>query len=138
MTQSWQLINLQFKTQAEAIVDIYTTISEILPPVVQSLQTINQVIEEINRNVIDENERQRKQIIFTTIKETIFSLNSRLCLLTDHQQKLKTLMDKKKFIAESTHIADIDILLSIHIPQLLILTGVGSKIRNLPKTTSYH
>ncbi|CAM4980825.1 unnamed protein product [Rotaria socialis] len=100
MTQSWQLINLQFKTQAEAIVDIYTTISEILPPVVQSLQTINQVIEEINRNVIDENERQRKQIIFTTIKETIFSLNSRLCLLTDHQQKLKTLMDKKKFIAE--------------------------------------
>ncbi|CAF3458508.1 unnamed protein product [Rotaria socialis] len=195
MTQSWQLINLQFKTQAEAIVDIYTTISEILPPVVQSLQTINQVIEEINRNVIDENERQRKQIIFTTIKETIFSLNSRLCLLTDHQQKLKTLMDKKnnlllrgmnpmnthlmnfnfnfsspivnKNVADSfestktekdrpdvtnenlsliiyncqclsTHIADIDILLSIHIPQLLILTGVGSKIRNLPKITSYH
>ncbi|CAF4523769.1 unnamed protein product, partial [Rotaria socialis] len=46
MTQSWQLINLQFKTQAEAIVDIYTTISEILPPVVQSLQTINQISQE--------------------------------------------------------------------------------------------
>ncbi|CAF4750800.1 unnamed protein product [Rotaria socialis] len=38
----------------------------------------------------------------------------------------------------STHIADIDILLSTHIPQLLILTGVGSKIRNLPKIASYY
>ncbi|CAF3280248.1 unnamed protein product [Rotaria sp. Silwood2] len=38
----------------------------------------------------------------------------------------------------STHIADIDILLSTYTPQICILTGVGSKIRNLPKITSYY
>jgi len=37
----------------------------------------------------------------------------------------------------STHIADLDILLSTYTPQICILTGVGSKIRNLPKITSY-
>lgn len=38
----------------------------------------------------------------------------------------------------STHIADIDILLSTYTPQILILTGVGSKINNLPKISKYH
>jgi hypothetical protein len=37
----------------------------------------------------------------------------------------------------STHIADLDILLSTYTPQICILTGVGSKIKNLPKLASY-
>ncbi|CAM4839946.1 unnamed protein product [Rotaria magnacalcarata] len=44
IAQGWKLINLQFKTQAEAIVDIYTTLSEILPPAIQSIQTINHAV----------------------------------------------------------------------------------------------
>ncbi|CAF2957380.1 unnamed protein product [Rotaria sp. Silwood2] len=95
LAQGWQLINLQFKTQAEAIVDIYTTLSEILPPVIQSIQTINHAVKETNKFDTDENERQRKEIIYGTINETISSLNNRLYLLTDNQQKLKTLMDKQ-------------------------------------------
>jgi hypothetical protein len=38
----------------------------------------------------------------------------------------------------STHIADLDILLSTYTPQICLLTGVGSKIRNLPKISSYY
>ncbi|CAF4989572.1 unnamed protein product, partial [Rotaria socialis] len=38
----------------------------------------------------------------------------------------------------STHIADLDILLSVYTPQIFILTGVGSSIKNLPKMTSYY
>lgn len=33
----------------------------------------------------------------------------------------------------STHLADLDILLSDHIPHIIILTGVGKQIRQLPK-----
>ncbi|CAF3332782.1 unnamed protein product [Rotaria sp. Silwood2] len=95
LTQGWQLINLQFETQAEAILDIYTTLSEILPPVIHTIQKINHVVKETNKFDADENERQRKEIIYGTINETISSLNNRLHLLTNHQQKLKTLMDKQ-------------------------------------------
>jgi hypothetical protein len=38
----------------------------------------------------------------------------------------------------STHIADLDILLSSYTPQICILTGIGAKIRNLPKICSYY
>jgi hypothetical protein len=38
----------------------------------------------------------------------------------------------------NTHIADLDILLSTYTPQIYILTSVGSKIKNLPKMTSYY
>jgi hypothetical protein len=38
----------------------------------------------------------------------------------------------------STHIADLDILISSYTPQICILTGVGAKIRNLPKICSYY
>ncbi|CAF3382710.1 unnamed protein product [Rotaria socialis] len=95
IAQGWQLINLQFKTQAEAIVDIYTTLSEILPPAIKSIQTINHAVKEFNKFETDENERQRKELTYATINETISSLNNRLYLLTNHQQKLKTLMDKQ-------------------------------------------
>ncbi|CAF2035024.1 unnamed protein product [Rotaria magnacalcarata] len=95
LAQGWQIINLQFKTQAEAIVEIYTILSEILPPVLQSIQTINHVIKETNKFDTDENERQRKELVYGTINETRSSLNNRLYLLTNHQQKLKALMDQQ-------------------------------------------
>ncbi|CAF4248360.1 unnamed protein product, partial [Rotaria socialis] len=38
----------------------------------------------------------------------------------------------------STHIADLDILLTTYTPQILILTGVGSKIKQLPKISGYY
>ncbi|CAF2099950.1 unnamed protein product, partial [Rotaria magnacalcarata] len=98
--QGWELINLQFKTQAEAIVDIYTTLSESLPPAIQSIQTINHAMKESNKFETGENERQRKELIYATINETISLLNNRLYLLANHQQKLKTLMDKQRFIVE--------------------------------------
>ncbi|CAF2200092.1 unnamed protein product [Rotaria magnacalcarata] len=136
--QGWELINLQFKTQAEAIVDIYTTLSESLPPAIQSIQTINHAMKESNKFETGENERQRKELIYATINETISLLNNRLYLLANHQQKLKTLMDKQRFIVESAHIADLDILLTTYTLQILILTGVGSKIKQLPKISDYY
>lgn len=38
----------------------------------------------------------------------------------------------------STHIADIDILLSTDTPQIIILAGVGSKKNSLPKILGYY
>ena len=38
----------------------------------------------------------------------------------------------------STHVADLDILLSTYTPQICILTGIGSMIKNLPKIPQYH
>lgn len=38
----------------------------------------------------------------------------------------------------STHIADLDILISTYTPQICILTGVGSKIKDLAKQNSYY
>jgi hypothetical protein len=95
MAQGWQLINLQIKTQAEAISDIYTTVSETLPPIIQSIQIINNTIKETNGNPADDNERIPKENMFTTINDTINSFNNRLLLLTDYQQKLKILLDKQ-------------------------------------------
>ena len=38
----------------------------------------------------------------------------------------------------STHIADLDVLISTYTPQICILTGVGAKIRDLPVIASYY
>jgi hypothetical protein len=38
----------------------------------------------------------------------------------------------------STHLADLDILLSYHSPHIVILTGVGKQIRHLPKIPYYY
>jgi hypothetical protein len=95
MVQAWHLINLQIKTQAEAISDVYTTVSDTLPPIIQAIQTINHVMKEMNRNTADDNERQQKERMFTKINDTINIFNNRLSLLTDHYQKLKILMDKQ-------------------------------------------
>lgn len=37
-----------------------------------------------------------------------------------------------------THLTDLDILLSTYLPHVLILTGVGSQIRNMPSVPNYY
>jgi hypothetical protein len=76
MVQVWQLINLQIKTQAEVISDVYSTVSDILPPMIHSIQTINHVMKEMNACTADDNERQRKEQMFTTINDTMNAFNN--------------------------------------------------------------
>ena len=95
MTQEWQLFNLQVKTQAEAISDIYTTVAEILPPMIQCIQIMNQVMNEMNSVTGDDKERQARGNMITSVNATINTFNNRLLLLANHQQKLKTTMDKQ-------------------------------------------
>ncbi len=95
MFQCWQIVNLQIKSQADAITDIYSAVTETLPPITQSIQIIINVMKELNRTTADENERQLKEHTFTTINDTIVTINNRLNLLNDHQRKLKDLMDKQ-------------------------------------------
>ena len=95
MVQGWQLINLQIKTQAEAISDVYATVAETLPSMIQSIQIINQVVKELNGNTTNDNERQARENTITTIDGTINTFNHRLLFLTDHHQKLKMLMNKQ-------------------------------------------
>jgi hypothetical protein len=38
----------------------------------------------------------------------------------------------------STHLNDLDILLSSYLPHVIILTGVGSQIRNMPSVPNYY
>ena len=37
----------------------------------------------------------------------------------------------------STHLSDLDILLSTYLPHIVILTGVGSQIRKMPSVPNY-
>ncbi|CAF1431221.1 unnamed protein product, partial [Didymodactylos carnosus] len=95
IAQGWQLLNLQIKTQAEAVIDVYTVVCEIVPPITQSIQIVNQVLEKVNCNVNDVNERQQNDQMLTTTNYIINALNDRLQLLTDHHQKLQALMVKQ-------------------------------------------
>jgi hypothetical protein len=63
MVQRLQLISLQIKTQTSAILDAYTTVSETLPSMIQSIQTINDIMKEMNINIADDEERQQKERI---------------------------------------------------------------------------
>ncbi|CAF4753840.1 unnamed protein product, partial [Rotaria magnacalcarata] len=38
----------------------------------------------------------------------------------------------------STHMCDLDILLSSHLPHIVVLTGVGKQLRNMPKIPSFY
>ena len=38
----------------------------------------------------------------------------------------------------STHLSDLDILLSVYLPHVVILTGVGSQIRKMPSVPNYY
>jgi hypothetical protein len=57
MTQTWQLIHLQMKSQSDAITNLYTTVKETLTLIIQSIQTISNVMKRINRNLEDKDEQ---------------------------------------------------------------------------------
>ena len=84
VVQEWQLFNLQIKTEAEAISHIYTTVAGILPPMIQSIQIMNQVMKEMNGDTVNNNERQARENMITTVNATIITFNNRLLLLTNH------------------------------------------------------
>ncbi|CAF4233481.1 unnamed protein product, partial [Rotaria magnacalcarata] len=220
MAQSWQLFNFQSKTQTDAIADIYMTLADVIPSIMNSMQNFNHILKDINKNITNDNERQQRDFVITRIDESINTVNNRLQLMTDHHKNLMIIINKQnellvrgmnsidqlykdssfhfsspfvninvcdrfigtnserrqlsKIIEEwntkssissisnewrkkrpnastenlsiilyncqclSTHIADLDILLSVYTPQIFILTGVGSSIKNLPKITSYY
>ncbi|CAF1624048.1 unnamed protein product [Rotaria magnacalcarata] len=95
ITQVCQLINLHFKSQREAITSINNMLADTLPSVVQSIQTLNHLIQENSKIITNDNERQQKEIIHNTINETLSAINKRLLLLTDQQTKLKSLMERE-------------------------------------------
>ncbi|CAF1186396.1 unnamed protein product [Adineta ricciae] len=190
MTEEWQLFNLQIKTQSEVMSDMYSNMNEILPPILDSIKIISDVILNINNESINTKEKHTRESLVKSVITTTSTLNDQLLSLDNHHQKLKVIMDKQnellirgsdtektilKTILEewnsrtslsniskiwhkkrpivtcdnlslilyncqclSTHIADLDILLSTYLPQVFILTGVGSKIKDLPKITSYY
>ncbi|CAF1463296.1 unnamed protein product [Didymodactylos carnosus] len=94
-TQHIQLFNLQNKIQTEAITDIYTTVCEVMPPIIQTMQLFHRVLEKQNTNVhVDEHERQDNNQILAETLITINTLSDRLQLANDHHQKLETPMTK--------------------------------------------
>ncbi|CAF3172769.1 unnamed protein product [Rotaria socialis] len=114
-------------------------LTETLPPVIQSIQTLNHLIQETSKIITNDKERQQNEITHNAINVTLSAINKRLLLLTDNQMKLKSLMEREnELLCLSTHITDIDILLSTHTPQIIILTGVGSQVNNLPKISGYY
>lgn len=69
--------------------------SETLPPIIQSIQTLSHLIQENNKHITNDNEVHQKATSHNTINETTSALSNRLLLLTDHQQKLKSLMERE-------------------------------------------
>ncbi|CAF3901329.1 unnamed protein product [Rotaria sp. Silwood1] len=68
---------------------------------------------------------------------------SNLCTIWKKQRPPNSLSENLLFLLYnceclSTHQADLDILLSSYLPQIVILTGVGSLIRNLPLLPNYY
>ena len=95
MIQGWHLINIQIKTQAEAITDMYNVISDALPPILQSIQIITQIIKGRCSNGNNDEERKQEENTFISINDLMNTCNNRLSLLTEYQQKLKLLMIKQ-------------------------------------------
>ena len=95
MIQGWHLINLQIKTQAGAISNVYNVISETLPPILQSLQIITHIIKESCSYGNNDDERKQKENTFISVNDIMNTCNNRLALLTDYQRKLKRLMIKQ-------------------------------------------
>ncbi|CAF1296672.1 unnamed protein product [Didymodactylos carnosus] len=94
-TQHIQLFNLQNKIQTEAITDVYTTVCEVMPPIIQTMQLFHRILEKQNANVhVNEHERQDNNRILAETLITINTLSDRLQLANDHHQKLQTLMTK--------------------------------------------
>ncbi|CAF4482468.1 unnamed protein product [Didymodactylos carnosus] len=95
VAETWKLFNLQIKTQAEAVTDVYTTVCEVLPPVIQSLQILNRILWGMNINVADKDEKKQNDQMLDATNNTISTLSDRLQLLTDHHQKLQDLMSQQ-------------------------------------------
>ncbi|CAF4373138.1 unnamed protein product, partial [Rotaria magnacalcarata] len=60
MAQSWQLFNFQSKTQTDAIADIYMTLADVIPSIMNSMQNFNHILKDINKNITNDNERQQR------------------------------------------------------------------------------
>ncbi|UJR18407.1 hypothetical protein I4U23_005312 [Adineta vaga] len=95
MVEEWQLFNLQIKTQAEAMSDMYTNINEIIPPMLQSIEITNQVMEKFNNEMTNKKEKQTRETMIKTIGTTLTMVNNRMLLLENHHLKLKEIMDKQ-------------------------------------------
>ncbi|CAF2011208.1 unnamed protein product [Rotaria magnacalcarata] len=68
---------------------------------------------------------------------------STLCTIWEKQRPSKLLSENILFLLYnceclSTHQADLDILISSYLPQIVILTGIGSLIGNLPLLPNYY
>ncbi|CAF3620084.1 unnamed protein product [Rotaria socialis] len=95
MAQSWQLLNFQSKTQTDAIADIYMTLSDGIPSIMDSMQNFNHILKDINKNITNDNERQQRDFVITRIDESINTVNNRLQLMTDHHKNLMIIINKQ-------------------------------------------
>ncbi|CAF0776158.1 unnamed protein product [Didymodactylos carnosus] len=87
--------HIQNKIQTEAIIDIYTTVCEVMPPIIQTMQLFYRILEKQNTNIhVEEHERQDNNRILAETLIIINTLSDRLQLANDHHQKLQTLMTK--------------------------------------------
>lgn len=100
MTQTWQLVHLQMKSQTDAITNLYTTVNETLIPIIQSIQTISSVMKKLNQNLKDKEEQKLNVNTFTVINDTMVTLTSRLQLLDDHFQKTNNMMENQNGLME--------------------------------------
>jgi membrane-associated HD superfamily phosphohydrolase len=100
MTQTWQLIHLQMKSQSDAVTNLYTTVKETLKPIIQSIQTISNVMKRIKRNLEDKDEQQLNENASTVINDTMATLTSRLQLLEDPFQKINNLIEQQNVLME--------------------------------------
>jgi hypothetical protein len=100
MTQTWQLIHVQMKSQSDAITNLYTTVNETLTPIIQSIQTMSNVMKSLSRKLDDKDEQQINENTSTIINDTMATLNSRLQLLDDHFQKSNNLITQRNELME--------------------------------------
>ncbi|CAF5020363.1 unnamed protein product, partial [Rotaria socialis] len=70
-------------------------LTETLPPVIQSIQTLNHLIQETTKMITNDKKRQQNEITHNAINVTLSAINKRLLLLIDNQMKLKPLMERE-------------------------------------------
>lgn len=109
MTQTWQLIHLQMKSQSDAVTNLYSTVKETLTPIIQSIQTISNVMKKLNRNLEDKDEQQLNENASSVINDTMGTLASRLHLLDDHFQKTNKLIEQQNVLLERGMNSSIDL-----------------------------
>ena len=99
----------------------------------------------VNVNYVNDfqgSEKERK-----IVTEMIREWNEKICVsdlcLKWYKERPKNNVENLLFVLYnceclSTHLSDIDIILNTHIPHVIILTGVGSRINNLPHIPNYY